>query len=296
MTGQSVTLLASIPSPSSGTISIGPLELRAYGLMIALGVVGGVWLLGKQLEKTQLGTSDDASSIAIWGVMAGVIGARAYHVITDWSKFDDNLDAIPKIWAGGLGIPGGLLAGIVAGAWQAKRRGIRPAVVITFGAPAIALAQSIGRWGNWFNQELYGRATGLPWALEIDDPRGYSPGTTFHPTFLYESLWNLALCGVLLWIQRRYRLAAGRLLGVYLIGYGTGRFWIEGLRIDPANSAGGLRLNQWVALAAIAAGAIYLVATRGQKWDETPHAADEISEPALQPTGDPAAGTTQGQP
>ena len=296
MTGQFNTLLASIPSPSSGTLSIGPLELRAYGLMIALGVIAGVWLLGKQLEESQLGTRDDASSIAIWGVVAGVIGARAYHVITDWSKFDDNLSAIPKIWEGGLGIPGGLLAGIAAGAWQAKRRGIRPAVALTFGAPAIALAQSIGRWGNWFNQELYGKATDLPWALEIDNPRGYPPGTTFHPTFLYESLWNLALCGVLLWIQRRYRLAAGRLLGVYLIGYGTGRFWIEGLRIDPANSAGGLRLNQWVALAAIAAGAIYLVVTRGQKWAETPHPAEEISEPTSQPGSDPTAATTQGQP
>ncbi len=296
MAGHFNTLLASIPSPSSGTLSIGPLDLRAYGLMIALGVIAGVWLLGKQIEKSQLGSRDDASSIAICGVVAGVIGARAYHVITDWSKFDDNLGAIPKIWEGGLGIPGGLLAGILAGAWQAKRRGIRPAVVLTFGAPAIALAQSIGRWGNWFNQELYGKATDLPWALEIDNPNGYPPGTTFHPTFLYESLWNLALCGVLLWIQRRYRLAAGRLLGVYLIGYGTGRFWIEGLRIDPANSAGGLRLNQWVALAAIAAGAIYLIVTRGQKWAETTHPTDEISEPPPQPSGDTTAGTTQGQP
>lgn len=292
MIGQSITLLASIPSPSSGTLSIGPLQLRAYGLMIALGVIAGVWLLGKQLENSQLGTRDDASSIAIWGVAAGVIGARSYHVITDWSKFDDNLAAIPKIWEGGLGIPGGLLAGIVAGAWQAKRRGIRPATVLTFGAPAIALAQSIGRLGNWFNQELYGKATDLPWALEIDSPSGYTPGTTFHPTFLYESLWNLALCALLLWIQRRYRLAAGRLLGVYLIGYGTGRFWIEGLRIDPANAAGGLRLNQWVALAAIAAGAIYLVLTRGQKWDVTPHHTDEISEPTPQPSHDPTAATT----
>lgn len=296
MTGQFNTLLASIPSPSSGTLSIGPLELRAYGLMIALGVIAGVWLLGKQLEKSQLGTRDDASSIAMWGVAAGVIGARAYHVITDWSKFDDNLGAIPKIWKGGLGIPGGLLAGILVGAWQAKRRGIRPAVVLTFGAPAIALAQSIGRWGNWFNQELYGRATDLPWALEIDNPRGYPPGTTFHPTFLYESLWNLGLCCVLLWIQRRFRLAAGRLLGVYLIGYGTGRFWIEGLRIDPANSFNGFRLNQWVALAAVAAGAVYLVVTHGQRWDETSDHAERIPEPTPDPTGEPATATTLGEP
>ena len=273
-----ITMIASIPSPSTGTLSIGPLELRAYGLMIALGVIAGVWLLGKQLEESQLGTRDDASSIAIWGVVAGVIGARAYHVITEWSKFDDNLGAIPQIWEGGLGIPGGLLTGICFGAWQANRRGIRPAVALTFGAPAIALAQSIGRWGNWFNQELYGKPTELPWALEIDNPNGYPSGTTFHPTFLYESLWNLALCGALLWIQRRYRLGAGRLLGVYLVGYGTGRFWIEGLRIDHANSFAGFRLNQWVALGAIAAGAIYLVVTRGRKWDETAHQSDEVSE------------------
>lgn len=297
MAGQLVTVLASIPSPSSGTLSIGPLQLRAYGLMIALGVIAGVWLLGKQFEKSQLGTRDDASSIAIWGVVAGVIGARAYHVVTDWSKFDDHLSAIPEIWKGGLGIPGGLLAGTLVGAWQANRRAIRPAVALTFGAPAIALAQSIGRWGNWFNQELYGKATRLPWALEIDNPKGYPPGTTFHPTFLYESLWNLALCGALLWIQRRYRLAAGRLLGVYLIGYGTGRFWIEGLRIDPANSAGGLRLNQWVALTAIVAGAIYLIVTRGQKWDEAAHPTNETSETTPQASDDPtAAATTQGQP
>ena len=168
-----------------------------------------------------------------------------------------------------------LIAGVSVGAWQAKRRGIRPAVAVTFGVPAIALAQAIGRWGNWFNQELFGKPTDLPWALEIDAehlPPGYAPGTTFHPTFLYESIWNLLLCGFLLWVQRRYQLAAGRLLGVYLIGYGIGRFWIEGLRIDPSHEVAGLRWNQWVALAAIAAGTIYLLLTRGQKWNEQPRA------------------------
>jgi len=269
-------VLASIPSPSQSTISIGPLDLRAYGLMIALGVIAGVWLLGKQLEDSKLGTKDDAGSIGLWAVIAGVIGARIYHVITDWSRFSDNLGAIPKIWEGGLGIPGGLVAGTLVGAWQSKRRGIRPAVILTFGAPAIALAQSIGRWGNWFNQELYGRPTDLPWGLEIDESHQIGVaaddpvGTLYHPTFLYESLWNLALCFVLLWIQKRFQLAAGRLMAVYLIGYGIGRFWIEGLRIDPAHAGGGLRLNQWVALAAIAAGLVYLLITHGQKWDEAP--------------------------
>lgn len=264
-------LIGSLPSPATKGISIGPLDVRLYGVMIALGVIAAVWLFGRQLEEHVLGTREDASAIAVWGVVAGVIGARAYHVITDWSRFSDDLWAIPQIWKGGLGIPGGLLAGIVVGAWKAKEQHIRPAVAVTFAMPAIALAQAIGRWGNWFNQELFGRPSSLPWALEIDErhlPDGYPAGTTFHPTFLYESLWNLGLCAVLLWCQRRFHLAAGRLLGIYLIGYGSGRFWIEGLRIDRAHAAAGLRLNQWVALAAIAAGMIYLVVTRGRKWGE----------------------------
>jgi prolipoprotein diacylglyceryl transferase len=290
-------VLGSIPSPARNAITIGPLTLRMYGLMIALGVIAAVWLLGRQMEDSGLGTRDDASSIGIWGVAAGIIGARLYHVLTDWDRFSDDLGAIPQIWEGGLGIPGGLIAGITVGAWQSKRRGIRPAAAVTFAMPAIALGQAIGRWGNWFNQELFGKPTDLPWALEIDDehlPPGYPPGTTFHPTFLYESLWNFALCGLLLWVQKRYRLAAGRLLGVYLIGYGIGRFWIEGLRIDPAPEVAGLRWNQWMSLAAIAAGAIYLLLTRGKKWDETPRVAlagDDVVDPAdvHEPVGDTAS-------
>jgi len=265
-----ITSIASIPSPGSGSISIGPLDLRAYGLLIALGVIAAVWLLGRLLEQWEIGSRDDASSIGMWGVVAGVIGARLYHVITEWSRFSGNLGDIPKIWEGGLGIPGGLIAGIAVGAWQAKRRGIPPLMIITAAVPGIALAQSIGRWGNYFNQELFGKPTDLPWALEIDDAHnmGYPSGTTFHPTFLYESLWTLALAIVLLRVQRKYRLAPGRLLGVYLIGYGTGRFWIEGLRIDHTNASDvfGMRWNQWMALAAVIGGAIYLIVTRGQKW------------------------------
>lgn len=275
-----IALLASIPSPGGKGFSIGGLDLRAYGLMIALGVIAAVWLFGKQLEAHRLGTKDDAGSIATWGVVAGVIGARLYHVITDWGRFEDDLGSIPKIWEGGLGIPGGLIAGATVGVWQGKRRGVRPAVALTFAAPAIALAQAIGRWGNWFNQELFGKPTDLPWALEIDDQyvvqAGYVPGTTFHPTFLYESVWNVALCVLLLLVQKRLRLGAGRLFGVYLIGYGAGRFWIEGLRIDPSHEWAGLRTNQWMALAAVVAGAVYLWVTRGQKWNEPPR--DSASE------------------
>jgi prolipoprotein diacylglyceryl transferase len=257
---------ASIPSPSSGTLEIGPLSLNAYGLMIALGVVAAIWLCGRRFEEKGIGTREDATAIGLWAVAAGVVGARLYHVITDWERFDGNLGDIVKIWEGGLGIPGGLLAGIPVGIWAAHRRGLPMGEVANCAAPAIALAQAIGRWGNWFNQELFGRPTDLPWALEIDEdniPVGYGPDTTFHPTFLYESLWNFGLCGVLLWIDHRFRPGPGRLMAMYLVGYGLGRFWVEGLRIDPADELGPFRWNQWVALAAIIGGLAYLALTRG---------------------------------
>jgi prolipoprotein diacylglyceryl transferase len=244
-------MIASIPSPSSGALTIGPLSIHAYGLMIALGVIAAVWLTGKRLEKSGAGTREDASSMAVWAVIAGVIGARLYHVVTDWDEFKNDLGRIPQIWRGGLGIPGGILFGALVAMWAFKRRGVDPLAGLSAAAPALPLAQAIGRWGNWWNQELFGKATTLPWGLRIDAdhlPVGYSPGTTFHPTFLYESLWNLALVVVLLRIDRKFTLRPGRLFAMYIVGYATGRFWVEGLRIDPAHTAGGLRLNQWVAL------------------------------------------------
>jgi prolipoprotein diacylglyceryl transferase len=255
-------LVASIPSPSSGSITIGPLSIHAYGLMIALGVIAGTWLLGRRLEASGVGTREDASSVAVWSVIAGVIGARLYHVATDWDLFRDDLGRIPQIWRGGLGIPGGILFGALASLWAFKRRGIPPAVGLSAGAPALALAQAIARWGNWFNQELFGKPTDLPWALRIDAdkiPAEYAPGTTFHPTFLYESLWNFALCIVLLRVDRKFTLRPGRLFAIYLVGYSIGRFWVESLRIDPAHHAGGLRLNQWVALIVGAIALVYLL-------------------------------------
>ncbi len=257
-------VIASIPSPSSGSIEIGPLSLNAYGLMIALGVVAAVWLCGRRFEERGIGTREDASAIAIWAVLAGVIGARLYHVVTDWERFEGKYGEIPKIWEGGLGIPGGMLAGVLVGVWVARRRGLPGSEALAAAAPALPLAQAIGRWGNWFNQELFGKPTDLPWALEIDDehlPAGYPPGTTFHPTFPYESLWNFGLCGFLLWIDRRMRLTGGQLIAIYAAGYGIGRFWIEGLRIDEADEIGPFRWNQWVALAAVVGGLGYLLVT-----------------------------------
>lgn len=274
-----VAFLASIPSPSSGALTIGPLSIHAYGLMIAFGVIAAVWLLGRRLESKGQGTREDASAIAVWAVIAGVIGSRLYHVATDWSSFEHDLGRIPQLWRGGLGIPGGILFGALAAVWAFKRRGIAPSVGLSAAAPALPLAQAIGRWGNWWNQELFGRATTLPWGLRIDAehlPAGYAPGTTFHPTFLYESLWNFALCIVLLRIDRRFRLRPGRLFAVYVVGYAAGRFWIEGLRIDPAHTFGGLRLNQWVAAIAAVVAALYLVLD----WVRHPHL---DAEPAVEP-------------
>ncbi len=301
--------LASIPSPSSGTLEIGPLSLNAYGLMIALGVIAAVWLFGRRLEAKGIGTREDAGAIAVWGVLAGVVGARLYHVITDWERFEGNLGDIVKIWEGGLGIPGGMLAGVLVGTYVGHRRGIPLGPGLNAVAPALPLAQAIGRWGNWWNQELFGGPTDLPWGLEIDPenrPAGYENVETFHPTFLYESLWNFALCGLLIWIDRRYNPAGGRLLAMYVVGYGIGRFWVEGLRIDPADEIGPFRWNQWVAIACIVGGGLYLIATRdkpkfvpvvpapeGSDEEIEPDLAEEITEnpededePAVTPTED----------
>ena len=225
-------------------------------------------------------------------MLAGVVGARLYHVVTDWERFENDLGDIPKIWEGGLGIPGGIALGVLVGVWLIRRRGIPAGPALTAVAPALPLAQAIGRFGNWFNQELYGRATDLPWALEIDDenlPPGVASGTTFHPTFLYESLWNLALCGALLWIDRRFAPQRGRLFAMYVAGYGLGRFWIEGLRIDDAKEFGPFRLNQWMALALIAGGLIYLLLTRTRRRSRTRTRDSECEESRV--SGEAGAGS-----
>lgn len=254
---------ASIPSPSSGSLHLGPVRLNAYGLMIALGVVVAVWLIGKRVEARGVGTSEDIGSIAMWAVPAGVIGARLYHVVTDWSRFSNNYGDIVKVWQGGLGIWGGIALGVVVGMWATRRKGLPVLLAVTCAAPALAIGQAIGRWGNWFNQELFGRATTLPWGLEISAEKtmsnGFPVGTTFHPTFLYESLGCALLCLVLLAVDKRIPLRPGRLFFVYCAGYTLMRFFIEGLRIDDAHHVGGLRLNQWVSLAVFVVSVGFLV-------------------------------------
>ena len=259
-------VVASIPSPSSGSIHLGPLRLNAYGLMIALGVIVAVRIAGRRAERMGQGTTEDISAIAMWAVPAGVIGGRAYHVLTDYEKFQGHwFDAI-KIWQGGLGIWGGVTAGVAVGWWCARRRGLDAWWIISSAAPAIAIAQAIGRWGNWFNQELFGQPTTLPWALKVSssvaEKAGYTAGTTFHPTFLYESVGCIVLAWLLIRLERRITPAHGRLFAWYVVGYTVLRFGVEGLRIDSAHHVGGLRLNQWVAVGVCAVAVLFLVFDR----------------------------------
>ncbi len=268
-------LLGVIPSPSSGSIHLGPLRLNAYGLMIAIGVIVAVRIAGRRAENKGVGTTEDISSIAMWAVPAGVIGGRAYHVLTDYERFQGQwFDAI-KIWQGGLGIWGGVTAGVAVGWWCARRRGLDAWWIISCAAPAIAIAQAIGRWGNWFNQELFGRPTTLPWALEVSGnvavKAGYTAGTTFHPTFLYESVGCVLLAWLLIRLERRINPARGRLFAWYVAGYTVLRFGTESIRIDTAHHVGGMRLNQWVAIGVFAVAVLFLAVDRLRS-QETPEA------------------------
>ena len=268
-------LLGVIPSPSSGSIHLGPLRLNAYGLMIAIGVIAAVRIAGRRAENKGVGTTEDISSIAMWAVPAGVIGGRAYHVLTDYERFQGHwFDAI-KIWQGGLGIWGGVTAGVAVGWWCARRRGLDAWWIISCAAPAIAIAQAIGRWGNWFNQELFGRPTTLPWALEVSSDiavkAGYTAGSTFHPTFLYESVGCVVLAWLLIRLERRINPARGRLFAWYVAGYTVLRFGTESLRIDASHTVGGMRLNQWVAIGVFVAAVLFLAVDRLRS-RETPEA------------------------
>lgn len=245
-------LFASFPSPPSEAIELGPLTLRAYGLMIAFGVVAGVWLAQKRWVAKG-GHPDDVSTIAMWAVPAGLIGARIYHVLTDW-RFDEGFWAPFKIWEGGLGIPGGMAAGIIMAIVVIQRNGWDRPGLLDAAMPSLPLAQAIGRIGNWFNQELFGGPTDLPWGVEIDPehrPAEYLDAEAFHPTFLYEALWNLGLAGVLIWAGSTGKLRRGALLPLYVLGYLVARLWLETIRTDPATEIGGVRINIWMSIIGI---------------------------------------------
>ena len=290
-----IVTVGSLPAPPGNGIHIGPLELRAYGLMIALGVLAAV-TFAQHRWAARGGNREDITALAVWAVPAGLIGARIYHVVTDPELYRGRWLHVFYVWQGGLGIPGGIAAGVLAGAWVAHRRQLPIPPLLDTVAPALPLAQAIGRWGNWFNQELFGGPTTLPWGLRVDPahrPPAYANVATFHPTFLYESLWNLALVGVLLLVERHMRLRPGRLFVVYVAGYSLGRMWIERLRIDHANTILGLRVNEWVSLVALIASVAFLLADRRRPEPAPVTAADEPSGERAdeEPAGDePAPG------
>jgi prolipoprotein diacylglyceryl transferase len=257
-----LALVASIPSPPDNAISIGPLELRAYGLFIAIGAIVAVEIARRRWAASSGEDSDAVGDVAVWAIPAGFVGARLYHVITDWHRFDDAPLDVFKVWEGGLGIPGGILGGALVGVLVARRKGYDVPRLMDAAAPAIPVAQAIGRLGNWFNQELFGRPTDLPWGLEIDRarrPERYESVETFHPTFLYEALWNLALAALLVVIGRRRLLRPGQLFILYVGGYGLGRLWVEALRIDTATRIAGVRVNIWVSVLTILGSAVWFL-------------------------------------
>ncbi|MFC9651648.1 MULTISPECIES: prolipoprotein diacylglyceryl transferase [unclassified Streptomyces] len=252
--------LAYIPSPSTGVIHLGPLPLRGYAFAILVGLFVALWIVNRRwvARGGKPGTTTD---IAVWAVPFGLLGGRLYHVITDYELYfgegRDWVDAF-KIWEGGLGIWGAVMLGAV-GAWiGCRRRGIALPPFADALAPALAVAQAFGRWGNWFNQELYGRPTDLPWALKISEGPNREAGL-YHPTFLYESLWCLGVAALVIWAERRFKLGHGRVFALYVAAYCTGRAWIEYMRVDEAHHILGLRLNVWTAMILFVLAVVYLV-------------------------------------
>jgi len=282
----------SIPSPSRSVWYLGPFPLRAYALCILAGVFIAVWWTSRRY-RARGGSEETVLDAAMLGVPVGILGARLYHVLTSpGAYFGPGGDParIVQIWRGGLGIWGGVAAGIAATAWLMRRRGLRLAPLTDALAPALLVAQAVGRVGNWFNQELFGAPTTLPWGLEIDAdhlPEGYAPGTLFHPTFLYEALWNLAGAALLVLLERRLRrrdgTVGGRLIWAYLMVYTAGRVWIEHLRVDEAAIVLGLRLNEWTAMIVFLAGLVGFIAAGRRGAD------DAIARPDPQSGPDPDA-------
>jgi phosphatidylglycerol---prolipoprotein diacylglyceryl transferase len=249
-------LALTLPSPPSPVIfEVGPFALRYYGLCIAIGVAVATWLTARELVRK--GYDGALALDALFFVVPlGLIGARIYHVITDYDLYDGNphsfFPGVFEIWNGGLGIYGAVIGGFLGLLLFARLRGINPLVLADAAAPGLILAQAIGRWGNYFNQELFGHPSNLPWALEIapeNRPPGFANETTFHPTFLYESIWNVLVFFVLLFVARRFAdsLKNGDIALLYVCLYSVGRFFVETLRVDPAFLIGDFRGNLFVA-------------------------------------------------
>ena len=242
-----------LPSPPSPVIfEAGPFALRYYGLCIALGIALATWMTAREL--TRKGYDSALAIDALFFVVPlGFIGARVYHVLTDYELYSkDPFPGVFEVWNGGLGIYGAVIGGFLGVLLFARVRGISPLAFADAAAPGLVLAQAIGRFGNYFNQELFGRPSDLPWAIEISPenrPPGFKDAVSFHPTFLYESIWDILVCLILLYVARRFAhsLKNGDILLLYVCLYSVGRFFVEMLRIDQAFLIGDFRGNLFVA-------------------------------------------------
>ncbi len=281
----SAAFLATIPSPDQGVWHIGPVPIRAYALCIIAGIIVAIWL-GERRWVNRGGTKGTVIDVAVFAVPFGLVGGRLYHVITDnqlyFGEGKNPINAL-KIWDGGLGIWGAIALGAVGALIACRRRGIPLPAMADALAPGIVIAQAIGRLGNYFNQELYGAHTDLPWGLEIyqrynptnpdDFLNGIAighvplPDSPVHPTFLYELIWNLGVALLVIWADKKFRLGHGRVFALYVAGYTAGRFWIEMMRTDTANHILGLRVNVWTSILLFAAAIAYFVlaAKRGPR-------------------------------
>ncbi|MEY9926115.1 prolipoprotein diacylglyceryl transferase [Catenulispora sp. GP43] len=275
---QAATYLADIPSPTKAQYHLGPIPIRMYAMCILAGILVAVWL-GDKRWRARGGKPQEVVDIAIWAVPFGLVGGRLYHVITTsapyFGKDGDPVKAF-YVWQGGLGIWGAIALGAVGAYIGCRRRGASLRTFADATAPGIVLAQALGRWGNWFNNELYGSHTSLPWGLNVhvmdtttqtavlgpDGKAELVAGGPFHPTFLYESIWCVGVAALCLWADRRFKLGHGRVFAVYVAAYTVGRFWIESLRIDDAHHFLGMRLNDWTAIIVFLGAVAYFVWSR----------------------------------
>ena len=279
--------LAYVPSPPSNGFHLGPLFFHFYGLCIAVGILLAVTVARRRWQARGRDPAE-LERPAFWGVVFGFVGGRLGYLATHTGDYRGRWIHMLYIWEGGLALYGGLTLGILVGALVARRRGLPMFQALDAAIPGIPLAQAFGRWGNYFNQELFGTPTRLPWALKVSPdhvPDRFAGHTTFHPTFLYESLYDLVVFGALLWIDRRRRLRTGSLLLCYGILYGAGRFGLELLRTDTTFRLLGLSRNAWVSLLVVAAGVVWLVlrergAGRAGLAPGPAGAAEEVSAPA----------------
>ncbi|MSO78967.1 MAG: prolipoprotein diacylglyceryl transferase [Acidimicrobiia bacterium] len=277
-------LIASIPSPSSGTIDIG-INLHVYGILLAIGVVIAATMAERRWKRWGH-DPHDFQNIVVVVVICGVVGARLYHVISDYQLFEGDWLRVFEIWKGGLSIWGVVIGGMLGIIVMCRRKGYDTLGLMDAIVPGLLVAQALGRFGNWFNQELFGEPSKLPWALEIDKvnrPAGFEHFATFHPTFLYESLYCLALFFLLVQVERRTRLRRGQLGAIYVMGYTFGRFWLEHLRIDDANLVLGFRVNAWVSALCFLAGALWF------RWLGRHSSTDEQKYQSLAEPNGPAA-------